>query len=166
MRLNGATNAQRPDGRPRNRPNPDRILAGGAGPTPTGRVRRVVNRRQGFLGHDGIELNDNAKATITASTITSKTTGIVVGVFAGKCNLTASHDDLSGNIDGVKEVQSQEVVATFDWWGHRIGPERVSASGTPGIVVYNPRLDDPTILSPSNPICRQHRRQHRGSLTR
>jgi hypothetical protein len=92
---------------------------------------------------EGIQVLNNATATITASTISGNGAGIQVGASSFDTSaVTVQRDDLSDNQQGVFNFASRPVDATYNWWGKSAGPGATGASPTVGNVVFSPWLGD------------------------
>ena len=103
----------------------------------------------------GVSVEHAGSASITASTITSSTTGILVGSGLGDTStLTATNDSLAGDTVGVQNNQaSGQLTATMDWWGSSTGPNNPGNPGgtgerTIGSVNFSPWLGDTNIVAP------------------
>lgn len=103
----------------------------------------------------GISIENAGAATITDSTVTGATTGIVVGLNAGDTStLTATNDSFSGDGTGVQNNETTgTLTATDDWWGSATGPTITANPDGQGAAVstgvnFSPWLGDANIVAP------------------
>ena len=103
----------------------------------------------------GISVENAGAVTVTDSTISSSTTGILVGSGSSDTStLTANNDSFAGDTVGVQNNQSSgQLSIAMDWWGSSTGPNNTGNPGGTGAkaigsVNFSPWLGDANIVAP------------------